>query len=63
MGITFEQQRKLSRLIDKHVRAQIDLSWKGSTDPEGWTYTEEAAKQARKKLRDHLIAITVSEGA
>lgn len=63
MGITFEQQRKLSRLIDKHVRAQIDLSWKGSTDPEGWTYIEEAAKQARKKLRDHLSAITVSEGA
>lgn len=59
MGITFEQQRKLSRLIDKHVRAQIDLSWKGSTDPEDWSRIEEAAEQARKKLRGYLAGITV----
>lgn len=59
MSITPQQLRKLHGLIKGHVEAQIDLSWKGSTDPECWDDIEKAAKQAHKKLLGYLAGITV----
>lgn len=61
MSITPQQLRKLHGLIKGHVEAQIDLSWKGSTDPECWGDVEKAAKQASEKLRGYLADITVTD--
>lgn len=57
--LTKEQARKLHGLISGHVKAQVELSWKGSQSPEDWPVIEEDAEKAEKALRGYIAALRV----
>ena len=49
---------KLLRLIKRHVGAQIELAFKGCTDPEDWDAIETNAKESKRKLMMFIQEIT-----
>ena len=44
------RKRRLMRAIRAHVKAQVDLSWKGGRHPSDWDSIELKAKRARTLL-------------
>lgn len=55
--MTQAQLRRLHAIIARHTRAQINLSWKGSTHPDEWPDIEAEAKKAKKELRTALASL------
>jgi len=56
--LSLEQRNKLVRMLNKHVKEQVRLSWKGGSDPDEWERIESAAKQARARLNKFLNLLT-----
>ena len=55
--LTALQARRLKACISRHVTAQVELSWKGSTDPREWGDLEEASQAADKDLKEYITAL------
>ena len=45
---------KLKRLISRHVKAEVELSWIGSSDPEDREAIRHAADLAKEKLNEFI---------
>lgn len=52
---------RLQKAIRAHVRAQIDLSWKGSQDPAAWDGIEQEALGAAVDLGYTLQTLLIHE--
>lgn len=52
-----KEKEKLKRLIRRHVRAQVDLAFKGTAHPDDWEAIEDEASEASKKLFDFIKGI------
>lgn len=47
----------LKRYIKAHVNNQIDLSWKGGSNPDDWDEIEHNAEIAEKELLDYIESL------
>ena len=47
----------LKRYIKAHVNNQVDLSWKGGSNPNDWDEIENNAEIAEKELLDYIESL------
>ena len=50
---------KLKRCIREHVKAQIDLSYKGGADTKEWPAIDREAARAKKRMNEALASVEI----
>lgn len=54
MKMKTSQVVKLRVLIRKHTEAQVELAFKGCSNPESWVDIEDTAKKAKRDLNKFI---------
>lgn len=52
--MTKKEKEKLKRLVRRHVMAQVELAFKGASNPDYWESIEDEAREASRKLFDFI---------
>ncbi len=48
---------QLQRAVTRLIKAELEYSWKGASDPEHWDSIEKELKDARKNYKKHCVGI------
>jgi len=59
--INRKQRARITRAVNKLVKAAIENSWSGAKDPTFWEEYEQEHKEAKAKLKQVLDSLTVEE--
>jgi hypothetical protein len=59
--ITKAQRNRLEEAIRRHVKAQVEHSWRGGKDPNDVPAIDEEARDAKRRLNKVLDGLTESE--